>query len=275
MRMSNKESQKLCELIELAIEKNAGNDDNARPYGQLANLLRESELHFDILNCFPRVHSNRTVIAYTFNVSNDDVFQWLNDYRRRLAQLCDECIENEYELPLDEDGEPTVEIKKTREVSKLPTPPKITFEKCKDVIISNIESAEHSIFAAVAWFTNPEIMDALIRKADEGLVIAVIVDRGNESDTRNKDFIAQYPNMKFPVYYALNINWKFQNYMHHKFCIIDNKIVLHGTFNWTKKAEYNDEDVTEDSNESTVDVFVERFKFLRKKYNCFYCYPNT
>lgn len=275
MRMSNKESEKLCEIINLAIEKNEGNNDNAAPYGLLANALRESELHFDYLNCYPRVYSNRSVIAYTFNVASEHVFQYLKDYRHYLIMLCEDCIDDAYELPRDEDGEPTVDIKKTREISKLPTPPKVTFEKCKDVIIRNIENAEHSILAAVAWFTNPEIMDALRRKADEGIVVAVIVDRGNESDTRNRDFIAKYTNMKFPVYYALNINWKFQNYMHHKFCIIDNKTVLHGTFNWTKKAEYNDEDVTEDSNEATVDVFLERFKYLRKKYNCFYRYPNT
>lgn len=139
--------------------------------------------------------------------------------------------------------------------------------------LSNIENAEHSILAAVAWFTNPDIMDALIKKSEEGLTIAVIVDAGDENDTRNKKFIAKYPNLQFPIFYALNIKWNFKNYMHHKFCIIDNKIVLHGTFNWTIKAQYNDEDITEDKNESTVASFVEQFKDLRKKYKCFYSYP--
>lgn len=276
--MSNKETEKLYTLIDLATEKNEGNGDNATPYGLLANLLRESELHFDFPRCWPSVYGNRTVIAYTFNVESDYVLQGLKDYYHYLIQLCEECIEDIYELPRDEDGEPTVDIKKTRAISKLPTPPKITFEKCKDVIIRNIECAEHSILAVVAWFTNPEIMDALIRKANEGVIIAVIVDCGSEQDKTNKQFISKYPNLTFPIFYAHNINWAYQkypNFMHHKFCIIDNKIVLHGTFNWTRKAEYNDEDVTEDSNETTVETFLERFKDLRRKYKCFCCYPNT
>ena len=27
--------------------------------------------------------------------------------------------------------------------------------------------------------------------------------------------------------------------MHHKFCVVDLKKVIHGSYNWTKKAQYN------------------------------------
>ena len=57
--------------------------------------------------------------------------------------------------------------------------------------------------------------------------------------------------------------------MHHKFCIIDFKEVLHGTYNWTNNAQYNDEDIEIDKNESTVVKFMNRFNELLAKYKCY------
>ncbi|WPV68152.1 phospholipase D-like domain-containing protein [Chitinophaga sp. LS1] len=33
----------------------------------------------------------------------------------------------------------------------------------------------------------------------------------------------------------------YSNIMHDKFCIIDLKVVIHGSYNWTKKSQYNKE----------------------------------
>ena len=38
-----------------------------------------------------------------------------------------------------------------------------------------------------------------------------------------------------------NYGWQEWNRMHDKFCIIDFEYVMHGSYNWTKVAEYNDE----------------------------------
>jgi len=274
MGMNTKESKKLNSLINLAIEWNDGEDNYKIPYGCLANELRECELHITQLTGWPRKSPYNSIISYTFKVEDRDIQSSLQMRENYLVKMCEELLEDDCELPYDEDGEPTVEIKLVRKVSKLPVAPQITFEKCADIVISNIENANHSILAAVAWFTNPAIMQALIKKSEEGLAIAVIVDAGDENDTRNKQFIAKYPNLKFPIFYAHNMISFFKNYMHHKFCIIDNEFVLHGTFNWTIKAEYNDEDITKDPNPTNVLAFLDRFKELRKKYNCFYCYPN-
>lgn len=51
--------------------------------------------------------------------------------------------------------------------------------------------------------------------------------------------------------------------MHDKFCIIDNQIVIHGSYNWTNKAEFKNEEnisVTKDCNASTE--FSIKFKEL-------------
>lgn len=263
--MNQKEKDKLYSLINLAKKGLPGYRAN---FNLIVECLLEAELHFDILDCYP-FHKNRQVINYTFSVENEDIYDTLCGERKVLVALCNELIENDYELPRNEDGEDHINIRKVHQVSKLPVVPKTTFERCEKILMSNLEKANYSIFASVAWFTNQQIMDILKRKASEGVIIAIIVDAGDETDTKNKDFIKKQNGLTFPVWFALNMNQHYKNTVHHKFCIIDNAIVLHGTFNWTVKAMYNDEDITEDKNLETIDSFFERFKRLRRKYNCF------
>ena len=56
--------------------------------------------------------------------------------------------------------------------------------------------------------------------------------------------------------------------MHHKFCIIDFEKVIHGTYNWTNNAEYNNEDIAVDKNDSSIRVFLDRFTELLAEYKC-------
>ena len=50
--------------------------------------------------------------------------------------------------------------------------------------------------------------------------------------------------------------------MHHKFCIIDLDKVVHGSFNWSKKAEYNKETVEVVKSRKSAEDFAEQFKKL-------------
>lgn len=266
--MNQKEKEKLCALINLA---NKGLPGYRTNYEFIVECLQEAELHFDYPNCYS-FNQNRQVVVYTFSVENQDFYDTLCGERKALVALCKELIEDDYELSRNEDGEEDVVIKKVCQISKLPIAPKVTFEHCERVLIDNLEKAEHSIIASVAWFTNQQIMDVLKRKALEGVIVGIIVDAGDANDTKNKDFIRKQNGLPFPVWFALNMCQYYKNIVHHKFCIIDNKIVLHGTFNWTIKATYNDEDITEDKNPTTIDSFLKQFKSLRKKYNCFHNY---
>ena len=51
--------------------------------------------------------------------------------------------------------------------------------------------------------------------------------------------------------------------MHHKFCIIDLEKVIHGSFNWSKKAEYNRESVEVVKRRNSAEEFAEQFKKIR------------
>ena len=268
--MRNFEGKKLQSLINLAIEKNNNQDNNQFPYGFLASLLKECELRIDE---YPNGANSldKTLVLYTFKSTNEDVLAELNSLSKYLINICQELLEDRYELAHD-DGEQIFETKLERQIDQLQFAPKNIFENLEKQLIIEIEKARHSIFAAVAWFTNPKIMNTLIEKASEGVDIIVLVDQGqNPCDTRSYDFVIRYVDLPFLVSPCLNLNTSFgntyKNLMHHKFCIIDNEVVVHGTYNWTTKAEYNDENLTIDSNKQTVDVFMSQFRELRKKYN--------
>ena len=55
--------------------------------------------------------------------------------------------------------------------------------------------------------------------------------------------------------------------MHEKFCIIDDRVVITGSYNWTNKAEHNDESIsvfTDDT--STISFYLDLFGKLSNKY---------
>lgn len=261
---TEKEKAMLNMIVQRCIEKNGGKSDFSYPHGALANLLSDCELHIDMPSGFGNRYG-RDLILFIFKTDDEDILSELLNMKKTLISICDDCVDERYELPLDEEGEPFVEIKKVLSVTKLPSAPVISFEQNESLLLNEIQSAEHSIFAAVSWLTNDKIISALESKAKNGVVVFLIV---NDDDINFK--ILSSKDHSFPISSATNMNdyWK----MHHKFCIIDNAKVLYGSFNWTKNATNNDENLTLDKNSSSVDAFTNEFKKLRIKYNCFWSY---
>lgn len=140
--------------------------------------------------------------------------------------------------------------------------PQITahFEDIHKVLLSYIESAEISIIAAVAWFTDRDIYAALRKKAALGVSVKVAI---------TDDEINTPP--KAPAFDALidlggeihriTPESKNASLMHHKFCVIDNSIVITGSYNWTLRARQNAENITVVSNHPLyIAQFVDTFE---------------
>ena len=115
----------------------------------------------------------------------------------------------------------------------------ILFENIESDIIKNIEEAEFFIWIAVAWITNKKIIDSLNKKSEEGLNIQVICM--NDGINNSHNYFSDNKNLQI---YKYNPYGKYDNIMHNKFCIIDGKKVINGSYNWSCKAEYNKENIT-------------------------------
>lgn len=142
------------------------------------------------------------------------------------------------------------------------------FNNIQNAIQVELFKATKSIKIAVAWFTNDLLFQILLLKLQTGVMVEIILndDDINKKSEHHLDF-DKFIGLKGKLYWV-----KDKNLMHQKFCIIDDNVVINGSYNWTYKAEYNDENITIASDEKTFTKgFVQIFNRLISKYpveNC-------
>ncbi|MDN3594201.1 phospholipase D-like domain-containing protein [Zunongwangia endophytica] len=143
-----------------------------------------------------------------------------------------------------------------------PADVEVVFEKQKNKIIDVINQAKFTIWIAVAWFTLDEIYDLLVEKSNEGIDIRIIVSK-DEINKKKYDKYKDKLNIKgYPKFGAFN-----DNLMHNKFCVIDLQKVIHGSYNWSRRAEYNKETVEVVDDRKVAEEFAEQFKQLQLELN--------
>ncbi len=116
--------------------------------------------------------------------------------------------------------------------------PELYTENIGDNIQHEISKAQESIFIAVAWFTNKQIFNRLLKKANEGCKIRLMItdDQINANSSIDYDEL----NINNSKVYLINEDVK---RLHHKFCVIDHSTVITGSYNYSYKAESNYENI--------------------------------
>lgn len=178
----------------------------------------------------------------------------LKSHSEYIKNVCNEIYPVNDEYMLAEVFFKTGTLTDYEEVSQ-----EVLFENIQKQIISEIRDAKYMIWVAMAWFTDPVLYKELLKKKREGLLIEIILD-DNEKN-RNSDFDISE---EFSTYW-ISIESLYKNIMHDKFCIIDLYTVVHGTFNWTKAANYNKETISIDRNRATAESFADEFMKLKKQ----------
>lgn len=131
----------------------------------------------------------------------------------------------------------------------------VRFKQIENLIIGELELAKVSISLAVAWITNDRIVKKLKEKLEQGLDVCVIVNRDAINEKNHLDF------GDIPVYSKRGDRG---GIMHNKFCVIDNQIVLSGSYNWTNNAEFrNDENINKLEDRSLVSDYTIEFKKIK------------
>jgi hypothetical protein len=109
-------------------------------------------------------------------------------------------------------------------------------------ILHELRKASTSIHIAVAWFTDLEIFDHLCQKAREGVRVELIV----VNDAINRRSPLEYKRLADlgGLFLMVGDKKKRSAIMHNKFCVIDGATVITGSYNWSRQAQENWENIT-------------------------------
>ncbi len=120
---------------------------------------------------------------------------------------------------------------------------KAHFSGIAKVIIDHLREAQFEIVAAVAWFTDREIFEVLCRKARLGVKVTLVLIGDEINQGAGRLNFARLQHLGGQVVFLAPYSAT-EPIMHHKFCIVDRKTVITGSYNWSQKARSNDENIT-------------------------------
>lgn len=136
------------------------------------------------------------------------------------------------------------------------------FSNIRSQILKEVKKAKKKIVVAVYWFTNQELHEALMLKLSNNVNISLIIHNdyinNRETGLDFQSFIGKGGKFYFSDNY---------NPMHNKFCIIDDKVLINGSYNWTYYAETrNSENILIIKREKKIiRAFIEEFNRIASK----------
>ena len=110
---------------------------------------------------------------------------------------------------------------------------KAVFDNIRSEIIPLLDNAKDKVLVAMAWFTSDELFKALLSCLERGVSVELII----LDNSINYMYYAPDFNELIERGGKLRIAGLNLGFMHHKFCVIDDKIAITGSYNWTYYAE--------------------------------------
>lgn len=138
---------------------------------------------------------------------------------------------------------------------------KTLFKNIKDYLIENIGKANERIRIAVAWFTNDDLFQAVLKALDKNIQVELIlIDDCINRHEFGLDFGA-FIVKGGHLFFSTGLK-----NMHNKFCMIDNSIVITGSYNWTYYAENkNWENILTTDEESVINEYCKEFDSIKSQ----------
>lgn len=133
-------------------------------------------------------------------------------------------------------------------------------QNIEQVILDCLEKSTKSIVIVVAWFTNKRIVEKLIqlKKLNESLSIKILVDN---NEVNEKYFFNLYSDKLITVGIEIK-KQKIAKFNHNKFSIIDEEIIITGSYNYTQRANTNHENIIIDRNKRIAKYYTRVFRFF-------------
>ena len=126
----------------------------------------------------------------------------------------------------------------------------------QDMVISEIGKAHKTLDVAMYDLTSKAIAHAILQAKERGVKIEIVLDKAQikNRSSKSKSLIGKGINIKFHLGQGL---------MHDKFAVIDDQIILTGSFNWTIAADKkNNENLLVLTDKSLAEKYTKQFKQL-------------
>ncbi len=116
----------------------------------------------------------------------------------------------------------------------------------EEALVEILDGARHKLCIAVYYFTSRSLAKAVLRAHERGVKIRVIIDGTNESDyskgyyLRKRGVDVRYARgLPKPLKKSSKAKYRERKHgiMHHKFMVVDDKLVATGSYNWTASAQ--------------------------------------
>lgn len=124
----------------------------------------------------------------------------------------------------------------------------VHFTKIQTKIAETLKEAKEEIVIAVAWFTDQYLLRVLEQMVKSNIKVTILI---YDDKINNKNLFENLFSSEANIFLSKKM-------MHNKFCVIDKKIVINGSYNWTYNASTNKENI-----QITKDYFVAN-QFLKE-----------
>lgn len=133
-------------------------------------------------------------------------------------------------------------------------------EACRKRIVDLFRTARETADACVFTITDDRITDAIVATHRRGIAVRVVSDNEKAFDPGSD--LERLKDAGVPV--AVDTS---PHHMHHKFAVFDRKIVLSGSYNWTRSAaDMNEENVIVSDDARAIAAFQREFDRLWKEF---------
>ncbi|MFI2744242.1 phospholipase D-like domain-containing protein [Zhouia sp. PK063] len=117
--------------------------------------------------------------------------------------------------------------------------------------------ASEEILVVSAWFTDEELLHALVVKAKQQVKVRVAVAKNNNNEK------ISFSELEKAGGEVIWVKPKGYGILHDKYCVIDGKVAIHGSYNWTNNAKKNNkESVIKTNHKETIESLVHEFNEL-------------
>lgn len=129
---------------------------------------------------------------------------------------------------------------------------------CARILTLWFDRAQVSIHALIYSFTLGNVRDALIHAKNRGVDVSIVMDKDN----------IDAPGSAYHALRSAGINIRIDSnraLMHDKFVVIDNHVIITGSYNWTSTAnEENNENMIVIDNSTWARAYEEQFQAVHR-----------